>query len=319
MSAVPLGLFALVPSAITAANLVACSVAEPDTTRVMGDGTTGEVEWLSGTNYPQNRRVILAATHRTYRDTVGGVSTVSPHLDPIRWFDEGPTNKWAWADAEAATRTVAASPFTLTVRPGVFTDIELFGLRNVDGVRVEMWDTPGGTKVFDAIYSTEELEGSDPHWGLYFIPPAQGNTLSIPGLPVYPSAEVTLTLTSFDAQPMGVGLVAFGSYQYLGLAQFGFEVVYRDYGWTNTDKWGNSKREPGAKGKDLRGEAWLDAGEANGVDRVMQQLLDEVAVYVPSLEVAYRYMKTVGRLKPSPLQPAGPAHAILALDIEGTI
>ena len=313
------GMNALVPVGITAANYIASAVAEPDTTRTMGDGTVGEVEWLTGTNYPLNKRVILAATHRVYRDTAGGVSTVSPHLDPVRWFDEGPTNKWAWTDAQVATATVAPSPASFTVRPGVVTDIELFGLGNVDEVRVEMWSSPGGAKVFDELYSTEELAGSDPHWALYFLPPAQGETLSVPGLPVWPDCEVTVTVGSFSAQPVSVGLLALGSYEYLGLAQFGFEVVYRDYGYSITDKWGNTARKKGAKGKDLRGSALLEVGEVNGVDRVMRRLLDVGAIYVPSLEQNYRYMKTWGLLKPSSIQAAGPGHAIVSYDIEGNI
>jgi hypothetical protein len=313
------GMFTLEPAVISDAAYIASPVAEPDTTRLMGDGSTGEVAWVSGTDYPQNKRVIRTATHRVYRDTMGGVSSVAPEVDPVRWFDEGPTNKWAAFDALAGTQTAAASPAVFTVRPGVCTDAEFFGLSNVDTVRVQMWDEPGGNLVYDELFSTEEYPGADLHWPMYFEPPYQGNTLSVEGLPVWPGCEVTVTLSSYDAAALGIGLLAFGSYQYLGMAQFGFRAVYRDYGYTTTDKWGNSTRTAGAKGKDLRGDAVLDLFEANGLDATLRRLLDVGAIYVPARQPEYRFLKTWGRLKPADITAAGPTHALVSYEIEGNI
>lgn len=313
------GFFVLVPSEITASNYISSTVAEPDASRVMGDGTTGEVAWVSGTNYPSQTRVILTSTHRVYRDTTGGVSTKRPDLDPIRWYDEGPTNKWAWADDKASTPTVSASPAVFVVRPGVINTVEFLALSNVDLVRVEMWDTPGGSLVYDQTISTEETLGTDPHWSLYFEAPSQGDTLQFTGLPVYPSCEVRVTLTSADGGSVGAGLMAFGSYEYFGIGEMGFEVVYRDYGFTTTDKWGNTTRRPGDKGKDLRGTAFVEVAEANNIDRLVRRLIDVGAIYVPSQLPEHRFLKTWGLLKPAVIRAAGPSHAMINTEVEGLI
>lgn len=313
------GFFALVPIAITGGNFITSPVAEPDPTKLMGDGTTGEVAWVAGTTYAAQRRVILASTHRVYRDTTGGVSNTRPDLDPIRWYDEGPTNKWAWADSKAATRTTSTSPAVFVVRPGAFNVLEFFALQNVDTIRVEMWDGPGGALVYDRTVGTEELAGTDPHWGLYFEAPSQGDTLQFTGLPVYPVGEVRVTLASDDGNPLGLGLMAFGSYEYFGIGEMGFEAIYRDYGYSVTDKWGNTTRVPGEKGKDLRGSAWMDIFDANSVDRTIRRLLDTGAIFVPSQLPEHRYLKTWGLLKPSAIRAASPTHAIVNIEVEGYI
>lgn len=310
------GLFALIPNPITAASYSASSVPEPDASRILGDGT-GEVAWVTGTTYAINKRVIRTQTRRVYRDTTGGLSNVAPELDPIRWFDEGPTNKWALFDAQASTKTVTASPFTFTVAPGAYTDAEFFGLSNVAEIDIEIEDPTDGV-VFSETYGLDEYISADPHWELYFEPPRFGDSLSVSGLPVYPGAVTRVEIRSPSGN-VQVGLAAFGIYRFLGLAQYGFRTKYRDYGYTITDKWGTSVRVPGAKAKDLVGSALIDPSEANGVSRTLAALLDVGAVYVPDRNPQYRYLKTWGLIQPAEIEAAGPTHALVSIEVQGLI
>lgn len=317
------GLYALVPNEIGAADFLVSPVLEPDPTKVMPDGSVGEVEWASHlTNVlPVNARRTRASAglHRVYRDTTGGISTVAPENDPVRWFDEGPTNKWAWADALASTATVVASPATFVLRPGAANVLELYGLGNVDVARVQVADAYPGTVLSDQTKATEEYTGIDPHWEFYFRGPGQARSLSFQDLPIQPGGAVTVTFSSHNGQPMRIGLMAFGVYQYLGMAQFGFSAVYRNYSYEEIDRWGNEVYVPGKKAKDLRGEAWLDVAEARGVDRVLERLLDKGAIYMASLESLYAWLKTWGRLQPAGIQAAGSSHAIVSIEIRGKI
>lgn len=310
------GLFALIPNPITAANYTLSSIAEPDTTKTLLDGSP-EAIWVTGTNYPINKRVIRTQTHRVYRDTIGGVSSVAPELEPIRWFDEGPTNKWAPFDSQASTQAVTDSPFTFTVQPGAYTNAEFFGLANVSEIYFEIDDPTDGI-VHSETYGLEEFISDDPHWELYFEAPRFGDSLSVPDLPVYPGAVTRVEMRSPSGQ-VRVGLVAFGVYRYLGLAQYGFRVKYRDYGYTITDKWGTSIRVPGAKAKDLVGSALITPAEANGVSRALSALLDVGAVYVPSPDPQYRYLKTWGLIQPAEIEAAGPTHALVSIEVQGLI
>ena len=314
------GLYALVPNPISAAAYAVSPVAEPDTTKVMPDGSVGEVEWASHPSnvLPLHARRIRSSTHRVYRDTAGGVSQVAPENDPVRWFDEGPTNKWAWNDSLASTPTVAASPAVFAVDPGAASDLELY-LGNADVVRVQVYDAPGGNLLIDQTQTTEEYTSADPHWELYFRAPGQGRTLAFAGLPIQPASRVVVTVSSYNGAPVSVGLMAFGIYDYLGLAQFGFSTVYRNYSYEEIDRWGNEVYVKGKKAKDLRGEAWLDVVDARRIDRAMERLLDVGAVYVASTSELYTWLKTWGRLQPASIQAAGPTHAVASIEVRGNI
>lgn len=315
-----MSMVALIPNEISDAALVSSSIAEPDLAFVTPNGVTGEVLWVSGVTYAEDDRVVRETTHRRYRRTaVSGAATRLPESSPLLWIDEGPSNKWAWADSQASTRTVGSSPYTVTVQPGVCTDIEIYGLENVDIINVTMLDEAGGEVVFDLETTTDEYASSDPHWSFYFDGPTQGDSFSLSGLPVHPGGEIEITLSSYDGEAIGVGLIAFGSYEPLGIPEFGFEAIYRDYGYTVTNQWGESQRYPGAKGKDLRGSCLLTPAEANGVDNTIRRLLDVGAVFVPSQEAAYRYLKTWGQIKPARIQAAGHERAIVEVEIEGLI
>ena len=308
------GLYALVPNLIGELAFVSSPVPEPDP-------SVGEEEWVSHPSnvLPVDARRTRYSTHRVYRDTTGGVSTVPPESDPVRWFDEGPVNRWAWADSLATTATVAPSPAVFVLDPGAATVLELFGLSNVDVVRVQAWDEPGGTLSHDQTLTTEEYTSADPHWDFYFRGPAQGRTLSFDDLPIRPGGRVAVTVSSYNGDPVSVGLMAFGVYDYLGMAQFGFSVAYRNYSFEEIDRWGNEVYVKGKKAKDLRGEAWLDAADARAVDRSLERLLDVGAVYTVPGNPQFTWLKTWGRLQPATIQAAGPGHAIVSIEVRGSI
>ena len=309
---------ALVPNPISDAQFVSSSVAEPDTTRVMPDGTTGEAAWVFGATYAVNARVIDPGTHRVYISASAGVSNLTPVNDPTRWTDEGPTNKWAWADRESATPTEWSSPYTLTVTPGAITHIGLAALKDVATVRVEMWSTPGGALVHDDTYTTSDTSSTAPLWDLYFTEPTYADLKVIDNLPVYPGCQVRLTLTGYEFR-LSAGLIAFAKSQSMGGAEVGVTVVYRDYGYSTTNKWGNTVRTKGAKAKDLKCTAVFPMSEANSIDRTMRQLLDSGAIFIPSSLTKFNFMTTWGLMKPAEITADTTDMARATFEIEGLI
>lgn len=296
---------------------VSSSIAEPDPTRVLANGQN-EVLWVSGTTYAVDDRRILTTTHRVYRDTVGGVSNVSPSADPTRWVDEGPTNRWAWNDSQVSTRTSYASPYVLTVRPGAISHIGLAGMEDVASIRVRMWDAPAGTLVHDETYGNEDVQGLDPHWALYFQAPVYGYLKIISGLPVHGACQVELTLTGY-ASTVAVGLVAFGTVETMGAAEVGAELAVRDYGYTTTDKWGNAIRTPGAKGADLRVSGKVPVQQANALRNVLFRLVDVGAIHIPSSRPEYAWLTTWGILKPATMRAEDAVLVGIDFEVEGFI
>lgn len=296
---------------------ISSSVAEPDTTRVLPNGGT-EVAFVSGTTYAVDDRVIRAVTHRVYRDTVGGVANKDPEKDPTRWVDEGPTNRWAWADSQVSTRTAYASPYVLTVDPGAISHIGLAGMQDVATVRVRMWDTPGGTLVHDETYGNEDAQGVDPHWALYFLAPVYSYLKIIEGLPVHSGCRVEVTLSGY-ATRVGVGLISFGTVHELGAAEVGAEMSIRDYGYTTTDKWGNAIRTPGQKGADLKLSAKVPVQQANALRQLFTRLVDVGAIHIPSSKPEYAWLVTWGILKPVTMRAENALIVGIDAEVEGFI
>lgn len=307
----------LVPNEITPARLITSPIPEPDPARVMPDGTVGEVVWTIGADVTRDARRARTETRRVYRDGVGGVSSTAPENDPIRWFDEGPTNRWALFDAQLSTRTQAPSPSTWVLEPGAATDIEMLGLKNVGEVRVQIHETAGGPLLYDETRSTELYYAEDPHWDFYFSGPGLGNSLSFGDLTINPDSRVTVTISSFDGEPMEIGLLAFGVYEKLGVSQYGFEVTHRNYAYEEVNAWGVEEYRPGLKAKDLRGSAQIALTDANAAEALLSSLLDSGGVFRVTRITELAFMKTWGRLQPATIRPDGPNLATVTIEVRG--
>jgi len=303
---------------ITAPMLVSSSVAEPDLSAA-GPWwpTPGEVAWVTGTNYPVGSRVVRAAQHRVYRDTAGGVSSLEPEKDPVRWFNERPTNRYAWNDLRTSTPTLAASPYTLTVRPGAIADVALEGLGNVDSVRVQMWDAPGGELVYDHTASLLYWSGN-PVISYYFDLPYKRRKVRLKGLPAHSGCEVTVTISSLNGEAVSVGAIAFGRFVELGCSEFEFEMKLRTYGSAESDKYGTTTLVDGPVARDLSGSDTVSAEDANRVADFLERYRNMACVWVTHDHPLYDYLSTVGVADVS-LKPMNAREARLTMNIQGVV
>ncbi|MCU6454356.1 hypothetical protein LPN01_09715 [Sphingomonas sp. A2-49] len=100
-------LLMLQPIAVTDAVLSTSSVAEADAP-----------EWSVATTYAAGTRVIKAATHRIYESLAGANVGNDPAGTSGKWFDVGPTGRWAMFDQALGSVTTSASAIVLTLKPG---------------------------------------------------------------------------------------------------------------------------------------------------------------------------------------------------------
>jgi hypothetical protein len=314
------GLFALIPLPMGPVQLKVSPVPEIDPAKVTPDGVVGEVAWVSGATVATNARRVRTQTRRTYRSLAdGNVGSTPPESNPLRWFDEGPTNRWAWADGLASTATVAASPAVWEIEPGAATALELFGLVGVDDVRLQIFAPGGGALQYDQTLDSEQYSDPDPHWQLYFEAPRQGRSVSFAGLDIAPGARCVVTVTNRAGGSVAVGLMAFGSYTFLGCAEFGFKASWRNYARETVDDYGNEVYVPGKKAKDLSGSAVVSLAQANAVADALDGLLDVGAIYMVGGRDELKHMKTWGRLQPASIEIAAPTECVVSVDIRGKI
>lgn len=134
----------LQPAIIEGPALIASSVNEAD-----------YPEWDGGLPYPKGARVIKAATHRTYESAIDGNAGNDPAGVSGKWFDIGPTNRWAMFDQALGTATTGAGAIAVEVQSGVVGGIALLDIV-ATSVRVQIggyYDqikqpTPSGTVTF---------------------------------------------------------------------------------------------------------------------------------------------------------------------------
>lgn len=301
---------------ITDAIYTACSVAEPDPAAVMPDLTVGEVAWVTGTNYTVGAYVIDTVSHTVYRDGVGGVSSVAPRLDPVRWgTGVRPTNKWALADKYKSTRTVGASPLTVTLRPGAVSDVVLFGLAGLTTARLEQWDAPGGTKVYD-----EEVSGvgwSGDMWvSYYFDMPFTRDRIDFRNLVLSATTELVLTLTG--EADVEIGILAVGRYEDLGGTVQGAVAVPVNFNRITVNEYGDTTIVPGRVATDLRADVILRRSVATSVKRTLDRLAGKPCVVSLSDLPSDEFLSTFG-LTSSEMSPEGNDHAKLSINVRGLV
>lgn len=301
---------------ITAAMLHASSVAEPDLACTHPWwATVGEKEWLIGTTYTgQDNYVIRSATHRVYRSLQTSTGK-TPETEPLFWEDFGPTNRWAAFDMKSSTTLKGASPCTITLRPGVVTDVDIGGLDNVLSAQLQIWDSPGGSLIHDETVSTLWW-GGDPWVSYYFDLPYQRRRVKFTGLPVGEAAELLLTLISIDGGEAGISQVAAGRYIELGCPEYGFEMRLRNFGLIEEDEWGNTRLKEGLVVRDLVGSDVVPVLDANRVAEFGLKNRNRVLVWEAVDSPEYDYLSTTGIANIS-VRAEGPALARMNIEIQG--
>ena len=291
---------AIFPIGVTDAMVVANTIAEPDT-------AAGEQVWDPETPYVADERVIRLETHRVYRCLTPGTNATPPEDAPTRWDDERPTNAWAWADQVSDTQTVADGTWSITVAGVAVSEIGLMKLTNVDEIHVETWAEEGGELTEDRLLSTEEYSGTDPEWDFWFGEPRQGDRVVLFDLPPSLAGVVRVTLSSYDGEQLGVGLVGFGQAQAMGRATMDYSTKHRNFARIREDDYGNTTIRRGKTAKDIAGENIIDIDDANAVEAFLADHIDQPGIHIPSRAIEHRFLITYGlgegELSPVPNAP----------------
>lgn len=278
----------LAPIAITDAMYTASSVAEPDT-------ATGEAIWVAATVYAIGDEVIRTGTHRVYTALAAGADPGLPEATPTRWRNTRPTNKWAAFDLYRSTAIRENGTLTMTVKPGIITGMQFFGLVG-DSIQVVIKNATSLVTYYDQTTSLSLYLSGDLEWEFWFGTPRQQDALRITGL--YPDdAQVEITLTASVVTGWAeIGILALGSFNDLGLPVKGFTASPVDYSIINVDPdTGEVSIEPGLAARNIKGRCvMLTAAEAQAVADVVYMLLGVPAAYVITTEAGYDYLSAFG-------------------------
>lgn len=278
----------LAPITITDAMFTASAVAEPDT-------STGEATWNAATSYVIGDEVIRTGTHRVYTALAAGVDASLPEATPGRWRNTRPANKWAAFDLYRSTAIRKNGTLTMTVKPGIITGMQFFGLVG-DSIRVVIKNATSLSTYYDQTTSLSLYLSGDLEWEFWFGSPRQQDSLRITGL--YPDdAQVEITLTASTVTGWAeIGILALGNFNDLGIPQKGFKASPVDYSRITIDEdTGEVVIVPGLAAKNISGQCvGLTAAEGQAVCDVVYDLLGVPAAWVITTEPGYDYLNAFG-------------------------
>ena len=270
------------------------------TAGMIGAGTTLAEDttsaWTSATYAVGDERHVVS-THRVYKCAVAGSSTVSPELDPTRWVDKRPTNKWAPFDIYTSTAAATVTTMTYVLTPGYFNALALYGLTGSQ-YTLTIKDATGGT----VIYSKSGFLYADPvGWYEYLFGSLKiTNKLVFTGIPIRPASEITLTITAATGQPVGLGMLITGDYVSLagagswGGAQYGASAEPVTYSYIKTLDDGTTQIVKRHSATNLRVSIAMPREEADAVLQSVQNVLDVPVAWISTDAQGYAGLTTFG-------------------------
>jgi len=252
--------------------------------------------WASYTAVLGDYRHVVA-THRVYKCAVAGSSTISPELDPTKWVDVRPTNKWAPFDIYTNTAATATTSLSFTLTPGYFNALALYGLTGAQ-YSISVKDAPGGT----VIYSASGYLADDPvDWYEYlFGTPKVKNKLVFTNIPIRTTAEATITITAFTGAAVGVGMIVCGDYVSLagsgewGGTQYGANAEPVTYSYIKTNDDGTTTIVRRHAATNLNVTVMMPREEADAALSHVQNVLDTPVAWVATDITGYAGLSTFG-------------------------
>lgn len=302
----------LIPLSITDSMLAA------GTTIPVVDAAAGEVAWLAGTAYIVGQRVNHAGS---IWEAVLASTGVTPGTDETKWLFFGPSNRMAPFDDELDTRATAAGSMTFVLRPNFFTGTFLWGMQG-DHLAARIYDKPGGSVVEE--YDADLYEQALGLFELLFMPLRQRTKHYMRNLPLYPDAEMHITISATGGGQVAVGMISVGHWDtLLGRGDFG-GVEYRanadvkTYSYVKRLDNGRVKRLRRGSATNVGCTVVIDADEANHAVELLHQVQGRPVAFIASGMPRYDYLNGYGDISGS-ASPQGYAYAELKINIEGVV
>lgn len=264
-----------------------------------------EVPWISSGpfNYYVGDLFIRTSTHRTYECVVAHAagSGVPPELDPTRWLDVGPTNRWKAFDPYSVTPTVADSTLTYVIQPGAFvTGISIWKPQG-DTYSIVVKDAPGGAVI--ASKTGDLYEQAAGFYEYLYQPWRQVQKVGIDNIPLALDPEITVTITAASGTRAAIGTLLIGDWRVFigagewGGTEYGASSSRQSYSYLEYNADGTIKREvKRASRRDVRASVIVPAEEAMYADALIEEVMN-IAVEFEATEMPrYGYLNLIGRL-----------------------
>ena len=256
--------------------------------------TEAAADWVSGTTYAVGATVKRTTVQRLYRRVTAGAGTVAPELDtatalPV-WVDGGPTNDYGMFDVENYTVTTAGAALTVVLNLGFFNAVYLSGLLGT-GLTVTVREAPGGAVIYT--YTDALVSRVVNNWYDYFFAPfVQKKDLVLEGIPLSPTAQLTVAVT--DAATTACASLDVGSVFLFGTTEYGAKARLKSYSTTKADVFGRLSTVKRYSAKTMTARVLMDLSNAIAAQAVLDELDAVNAVWIATTLDAYGPLRVRG-------------------------
>lgn len=287
------------------------------------DTDAGEQAWDSGKSYTGTESNINF--EGSLYSAVAASTNVKPGTDPTKWRRTGPSNRMAALDSELNTVTRRDGEITYVLRPGFFTGLTLQGMVG-DQLDIEIYDRPkddpGAVLVED--WSGDLFEQALGLYELLFMPLKRRTQFYLENLPLYPDAEVHVSLTSGPTTPVELALISFGHWDTLigsgtwGGTAYGAEAEVKSYSYLKRNDDGTVTRVRRGSGSNVSCTVFIPSDEANHASELLHLVQGRPVAFIASGIPTYEYLNGFGDVSGT-VNAEGPNHARINLKIEGAV
>lgn len=282
------------------------------------DSGAGEVAWAIGTAYVVDDKV----NHEgSIWSAVADNTGVEPGTDNTKWIRFGPSNRMAPFDDQLDTVTRANGEITYVLQSGFFTGIGLWGMYG-EQLTITIYDEPGGVIVEQ--HTVELFAQALGLYELLFMPLARRTQFYLENLPLYPDAELHISITSAGSGLCEVALITVGHWDTLigtgtwGGVEYGAKAEVKSYSYLRRNDDGSVTRKRRGSADNGVYSVVLPADQANHAMELLRKVQGRPVAYIANGHPQYEYLNGFGDVSGS-IVPEGPNHARMSLKLEGAV
>lgn len=216
----------------------------------------GYSEWSSGTTYAIGNMVMVTTVepHKIYESLADSNTNNPPAATPLKWQDQGGTNRWKMFDGFLDTQSSAATSIEVEINASNCDRLMLFNLDALQ-VDVELTDETAAAVVYTETYDLSLTSG------LY-------KQSLIERIPIIANATLKITI-GYASGTAKCGYCAAGWSTYIGLTRWGVTPTIVDYSVKATDGFGYTYLSQGAFANNIDVDVLIDYGD---IDNVFEDL-----------------------------------------------
>lgn len=285
------------------------------------DTARGETAWAAGTPFAAGTPNINF--EGALYTAVAASTGVKPGTNPYKWRRTGPSNFMAAFDDRLDTKAQSTGELKFVLQLPFFTGLALWGLVG-DQLDIKIFDKSGAVPVLIKHESNDLYEQALGLYELLFMPLRQRTKHYMRNLPLYPDAEVHITIKSAGNGPVAVGLISIGHWDSLlgtsgvGGVEWGATAAVKTHSTRTQNPDGTVERVRRGSATNITCTVEIAIDEANRAMDLLHQVQGKPVAFIAVGMPRFDFLNGFGDLS-GEASPVNAVKANLKVNMEGVV